>query len=102
MEYKKDFIDVVTLRELKEVAKVIGMQRYSRLSKELLLEGMYVYFDFEYNPVCNKCGYNRNNDCYWNIDDDIYNLIGMFCYDEKNKLSCKACLEPISYVFYYY
>ena len=96
---KKDSIDVVTLRELKEVAKVIGMHRYSRLSKELLLDGMYVHFCFEYNPVCFKCGFDRNNDSSWNISNDIYNLIGILCYNETNKLRCKGCLESIRYIF---
>ena len=90
---------MVRLRELKVVARAIHMQRYSRLSKQELLDGMYVHFDFEYNPVCLKCGFDRNNDSSWNLSDDIYNLIGILCYDEPNKLICLGCLEPIRYIF---
>ena len=99
MEDKKYFNDVVRLRELKVVARAIGMQRYSRLSKAQLLDGMYVHFCFEYNPVCFKCGFDRNNDFSWNISNDIYNLIGILCYNETNELRCKGCLEPIRYNF---
>ena len=95
----KEFIDVVRLRELKVVARAINMPRYSRLSKELLLDGMFVHFLFEYKPVCFKCGFDRNNDSSWNISDDIYNLIGILCYNETNELRCKGCLEPIRYIF---
>ena len=91
----KEFIDVVRLRELKVVARAIHMRGYSRLTKQLLLDGMYVHFCFEYNPVCFKCGFDRNNDSSWNISNDIYNLIGILCYNETNKLRCKGCLEPI-------